>query len=181
MLGPFSPSSYQIQMSPPKWYCLLALQESISPKLTGGTPKLRTYLQRAIASFALHPAMQETRVQFLSQERSPGEGNGNPLQYSCLENPWTEEPGGLQSMGLQTVGNDWVINILLNRYFFTIHHFSFLSPHLANSDYVIHWQIQVPLTCTWFMNAYFHPDSTWRSRKTIAKSYRASKHMPNSP
>ena len=30
--------------------------------------------------------------------RSPGEGNGNPLQYSCLENPWTEEPGGLQSV-----------------------------------------------------------------------------------
>ena len=25
--------------------------------------------------------------------RSPREGNGNPLQYSCLENPWTEEPG----------------------------------------------------------------------------------------
>ena len=33
-------------------------------------------------------------------ERSPGEGNGNPLQYSCLENPITEESGGLQSMGL---------------------------------------------------------------------------------
>ena len=31
-------------------------------------------------------------------ERSPGEGNGNALQHSCLENPWTEEPGGLQSM-----------------------------------------------------------------------------------
>ena len=30
--------------------------------------------------------------------RSPGEGNENPLQYSCLENPWTEDPGGLQSM-----------------------------------------------------------------------------------
>ena len=28
------------------------------------------------------------------------EGNGTPLQYSCLENPWTEEPGRLQSMGL---------------------------------------------------------------------------------
>ena len=26
---------------------------------------------------------------------------GNPLQYSCLENPWTEEPGGLQSIGSQ--------------------------------------------------------------------------------
>ena len=33
--------------------------------------------------------------------RSPGEGNGNPLQYSCLENPWTEEPGRLQSVGSQ--------------------------------------------------------------------------------
>ena len=33
--------------------------------------------------------------------RSPGGGNGNALQYSCLENPWTEEPGGLQSMGSQ--------------------------------------------------------------------------------
>ena len=26
----------------------------------------------------------------------------NPLQYSCLESPWTEEPGGLQSMGSQS-------------------------------------------------------------------------------
>ena len=30
------------------------------------------------------------------QEDPPGEGNGNPLQYSCLENPrLTQEPGGL--------------------------------------------------------------------------------------
>ena len=32
---------------------------------------------------------------------SPGEGNGNMLQYSCLAIPWTEDPGGLQSMGSQ--------------------------------------------------------------------------------
>ena len=32
--------------------------------------------------------------------RSPGEGNGNPLQYFCLENSM-DEPGGLQSMGSQ--------------------------------------------------------------------------------
>ena len=38
--------------------------------------------------------------------RSPGEGNGNPLQYSCLENPWTKDPGGLQSIGSQRVGHD---------------------------------------------------------------------------
>ena len=40
-------------------------------------------------------------------KRSPEEGNGNPLQYSCLENStWTEDPGGLQSMGLQRVRHD---------------------------------------------------------------------------
>ena len=33
--------------------------------------------------------------------RSAGEGDGNPLQYSCLGIPQIEEPGGLNSMGLQ--------------------------------------------------------------------------------
>ena len=33
------------------------------------------------------PAMQETWVLIPGLGRSPGEGNGNPLQYSCLENP----------------------------------------------------------------------------------------------
>ena len=32
--------------------------------------------------------------------KSPAEGNSNPLQYSCLGNPWTVEPGWLQSRGL---------------------------------------------------------------------------------
>ena len=35
--------------------------------------------------------------------RSPGEGNGNPLQYSSLENPWIEETGRLWSMGSQSI------------------------------------------------------------------------------
>ena len=51
-------------------------------------------------------AMQETQVQSLGQEDSPGEGNGNPLQYSCLEKSMDREPGGLQSMGLQRIGHD---------------------------------------------------------------------------
>ena len=37
--------------------------------------------------------------------RSPGKGHNNPLQYSCLENPMAEEPGGLQSIGLHRVGH----------------------------------------------------------------------------
>ena len=36
--------------------------------------------------------------------RSPRRGHGNPLQYSCLENPMDrEEPGGLQFIGSQRV------------------------------------------------------------------------------
>ena len=31
--------------------------------------------------------------------RSPGGGHGNPLKYSCLENPMEEEPSGLWSKG----------------------------------------------------------------------------------
>ena len=36
-----------------------------------------------------------------------GEGNGNPLQCSCLENPRDGEPGGLPSMGSHRVRYDW--------------------------------------------------------------------------
>ena len=39
-------------------------------------------------------------------ERSPGGGNSNPLQYSCLENPMVEEPDRLQSTGSQRVRHD---------------------------------------------------------------------------
>ena len=34
--------------------------------------------------------------------RSPGVGNGNPLQYSCLDSPVDGRAGGLQSLGLQS-------------------------------------------------------------------------------
>ena len=43
---------------------------------------------------------------YQSLRRHAREGNGTPLQYCCLKNPWTEEPGRLQSMGLQRVGQD---------------------------------------------------------------------------
>ena len=39
--------------------------------------------------------------------RSPGGGNGNPLQYSCWRIPWAEKPGGLWFKGSQRVGCDW--------------------------------------------------------------------------
>ena len=43
--------------------------------------------------------------------RSPGGGNGNPLQYSCLENPMDREPGGLQPMGSQTFRHVWATDL----------------------------------------------------------------------
>ena len=39
-------------------------------------------------------------------ERSPGEGNSSPLQYSWLENSMDRRACGLQSMGSQRVGHD---------------------------------------------------------------------------
>ena len=33
------------------------------------------------------PIMQETQGSISGSRRYPGEGNGYPLQYSCLENP----------------------------------------------------------------------------------------------
>ena len=53
-------------------------------------------------------AMQETRVGFLDQEDSSGEGNGNPLQYSCLENPMDRGAWRATGHGVTRVGHDLV-------------------------------------------------------------------------
>ena len=45
--------------------------------------------------------------------RSPGEGNINPLQYSCLEILWTGEPGMLQFRWSQRVRHDLAIEQLM--------------------------------------------------------------------
>ena len=51
------------------------------------------------------PAMQETWVQSLGQE-DPQEKGMATRSRILGEFPWTEEPGGLQSMGSQRVGHD---------------------------------------------------------------------------
>ena len=51
------------------------------------------------------PEMQETQVQSLGQE-NPLEKEMKPtLVFFLGESPWTEEPGGLQSVGSQRVGH----------------------------------------------------------------------------
>ena len=48
------------------------------------------------------PAIQVDLGSIPGLGRFTGEGNGNPLQHSCLENPWPEEPGKLHPMKSQS-------------------------------------------------------------------------------
>ena len=52
------------------------------------------------------PAMQETWVRPLGQEDLLEEGMATHSSILAWRIPWTEEPGGLQSMGLQRVRHD---------------------------------------------------------------------------
>ena len=52
------------------------------------------------------PAIQETRVQFLGQEDPLENGMAAHSSILAWRIPWIEEPGGVQSMGLQRIGHD---------------------------------------------------------------------------
>ena len=52
------------------------------------------------------PGMQETQVQSLGQEAPLEKGMATHSSTLAWRIPWTEEPGRLQSMGLQRVGHD---------------------------------------------------------------------------
>ena len=70
--------------------------------------------------------------------RSPGGRHGNALQYSCLEIPWTEEPGRLQSAELQRVGHNW-----------------------AHTPIILFWLLSQIWTCLW-------PFPWWLQKKAEA-------------
>ena len=54
------------------------------------------------------PAMQDTWLQFLDWEDPLEEGMATYSSILAWRIPWTEEPGGLHSKGLQRVGHDLV-------------------------------------------------------------------------
>ena len=58
------------------------------------------------------PVMQETRVRSLGWEDPLEEGMATHSSILARRIPWTEEPGGLQSMGSQRVGHNRVTNTL---------------------------------------------------------------------
>ena len=55
------------------------------------------------------PEMQETPILSLGQKDPLKEEMATPSSIHASEIPWTEEPGGLQSMGLQRVGHELAI------------------------------------------------------------------------
>ena len=52
------------------------------------------------------PEMQVTQVQFMGQEDPLEKGMDTHSSIAAWRTPWTEEPGGLQSIGSQRVGQD---------------------------------------------------------------------------
>ena len=56
------------------------------------------------------PATWEAHVQSLGREDPLEEGMATHSSVLAQRVPWTEEPGGLQSMGSQRVRLDWVTN-----------------------------------------------------------------------
>ena len=56
------------------------------------------------------PTMQETQVQSLGWEDPLEKDMATHSSILVWRIPWTEEPGGLQSMGLQTVGHNCMSN-----------------------------------------------------------------------
>ena len=80
------------------------------------------------------PAMQETWVQSLGWEDPPGEGNGNPLRYSCLENPMD---GGVWWATIHGVTKS---RTRLSDFTFTFH-FHALEKEMATHSSVLAWRI----------------------------------------
>ena len=57
------------------------------------------------------PAMRETRVRSLGQEDPLEKEMATHSSTLAWKIPWMEEPDGLQSMGSQRVGQDWMISL----------------------------------------------------------------------
>ena len=61
----------------------------------------------AVKSLPAMQEMQETQVQSLGGEDPLEEGMATHSSIVAWRFPWREERGGLESIGLQRVGNDW--------------------------------------------------------------------------
>ena len=86
-----------------------------------------------MASYSLPVSTDEIPVYLATTVSNMGEGNGTPVQCSCLGNPMDGEPGGLQSMGSlsQTRQNDFTFTF----------HFHALEKEMAPHSSALAWEI----------------------------------------
>ena len=93
--------------------------------------------------------------------RSPGGGHGNPLQYSCLENPMDRGTWGVQSIGLQRVGHNWSDWACMHMHAY-VHDILYNTRNIANILKNYKWSItknceslcctpETYMYCTWTM------------------------------
>ena len=67
------------------------------------------------------PAIQEPRVRSLGQEDPLEKGMATHCGILAWGTPWTEEPGGLQSLGPQRAGHDWTTNTeVMEQYYWSV-------------------------------------------------------------
>ena len=83
------------------WNVILLHFTSLSHQRVGKGEKWDAAVQQWLSQ------CRRCKVRSSGSGRSPGGGNGNS-SILAWEIPWTEEPGGLHSMGSHRVGHDWV-------------------------------------------------------------------------
>ena len=77
---------------------------------------IKKFLSSLVAQMVKHlPAIWETRVWSLGWEDPLEKEMAIHSSALVWKIPWTEEPGGLQSMGLQVVGHDWATSHILSQ------------------------------------------------------------------
>ena len=77
------------------WFDLLAVQGTLKSLLQDHNLKSSIFWHSALGSEVKASASNPGDLGSIpGLGRSPGEGNGNPLQYSCLENPMDRGSGG---------------------------------------------------------------------------------------
>ena len=82
--------------------------------------------------------MQDTQVWSLGWEDPLEKGMATHSSILAWRIPWTEEPGGLQSMGLQRIGHDWTINTF---FLLTVVFITPLCPQTSHIELKLHLQM----------------------------------------
>ena len=80
------------------------------------TPECFSYICPGVQMVKNLPAIQETQVKSLGREDPMEEEMAIHSSILTWRIPWTEEPGGLQSMGSQRVGCYWATNTHIHTY-----------------------------------------------------------------